>query len=124
MIGSPNEAYKRTESRYEIRPSKLKRDRLNNNVYAFTTRAECDPRFIFKFNGFEFRDFVLLDQLPYQGWRTQSALLFTQSWKENSWIFRIVLVLCEMKLPRPGFELGSLCSFPKTITIASQAPPK
>ena len=28
--------------------------------------------------------FLLLDQLPYKGWRAQSTLLFT--WREISWI--------------------------------------
>ena len=30
--------------------------------------------------------FLLLDLLPHQAWRTQSALLFTHSWRENNWI--------------------------------------
>ena len=29
--------------------------------------------------------FFLLDELPHQGWRTQSALLFTHSWREDNW---------------------------------------
>ena len=29
--------------------------------------------------------FFLLDRLQYQGKRAQSALLFTQCWRENSW---------------------------------------
>ena len=32
------------------------------------------------FNRFQFRVFPFLDQLPHQGWRNQSALLFTHSW--------------------------------------------
>ena len=38
------------------------------------------------FNRFEFRVFLLLDELLHQGWRTQSALLFTHNWRENNWI--------------------------------------
>ena len=51
-------------------------------------QAACDTRLIFlvKFNRFELRDFFLLDQLPYQDYRIQSALQFTYSWWENSWI--------------------------------------
>ena len=37
------------------------------------------------FNKFKFRVFLLLDCLPYQGWRALS-ILFTHCWKENSWI--------------------------------------
>ena len=39
-----------------------------------------------EFDRFEFRVFLLLDWLPHQGWRTQSVLQFTHSWKENNWI--------------------------------------
>ena len=39
-----------------------------------------------EFDGFEFRVFLFLDLLPHQGWRTQSVLLFTHSWRENHWI--------------------------------------
>ena len=49
-----------------------------------------------EFNRFEFRVFLLLDQLPHQGWRTQSALLFTHSWRENNWIHTFPM-LCEMQ---------------------------
>ena len=42
--------------------------------------------FLAEFNRFEFVVFLLLEQLPYQGYRAQSALLFTYSWKENSWM--------------------------------------
>ena len=68
-----------------------------------SSRAGYDTRSIFKaeFNRFEFRVFCLLDLLPYQGWRTQSALLFTHSWRENNWIHTfpkgIILVPCEMQ---------------------------
>ena len=31
-------------------------------------------------------EFLHLGYLPHQGWRTQSALLFTHSWRENIWI--------------------------------------
>ena len=39
-----------------------------------------------RFNKFEVRAFLLLDQLPYQGQRVQSVLLFTYSWRETSWV--------------------------------------
>ena len=35
---------------------------------------------------FKFKVFILLDWFPYQGQRAQSALLFTHSWRENSWM--------------------------------------
>ena len=51
-----------------------------------------------EFNRFEFRVFLLLDQLPHQRWRNQSALLFTHSWRIIGFIpFQKVLVLCEMQ---------------------------
>ena len=40
-----------------------------------------------QFNRFEFGVFLLLDLLPHQGWRTQSVLLLTHSWRENNWIY-------------------------------------
>ena len=42
-----------------------------------------------QFNMFEFRVFLLLGRLSYQGWRTQSTLIFIH--------FPRVLVLCEMQ---------------------------
>ena len=39
-----------------------------------------------EFNRLEFRVLLLLNSLPHQGWRTQSVLLFTHSWRENIWI--------------------------------------
>ena len=58
------------------------------------------------------------------GWRNQSALLFTHSWRENDWIHTfpkgISAVKCNQS--RPGFELVSPCPFPTTITITPQAP--
>ena len=52
-----------------------------------------------EFNRFEFRVFILLDWLPNQGERTQSALLFTHNWRENNWIYTFsrLLVLCELQ---------------------------
>ena len=35
----------------------------------------------------------------------------------------MVLMLCEIQLPHPGFDLESLCLFPTTITIPPHAPP-
>ena len=39
-----------------------------------------------EFERFEFRVFLLLGLLPYQGWRAQSVLLFTYIWREDNWI--------------------------------------
>ena len=60
----------------------------------------CDTKAILKqFNRFEFRVFFLLDWLPYKGKKSQSAQVFTHSWRENNWIhtFPRVLVLHEMQ---------------------------
>ena len=43
-------------------------------------------QFLEEFNRFEFRGFLLLDYLLHQGWKTQSVLLFTNSWRDNNWI--------------------------------------
>ena len=54
-----------------------------------SARAGYETRSVFfkaEFNRFEFRVFLLLDKLPQQGWRTQSVLLFTHSWRGNNWI--------------------------------------
>ena len=40
---------------------------------------------------------------------------FIHSWREDS--FPRLIVLCEML--RPGFQLGSPCTFPRTITITT-----
>ena len=40
-----------------------------------------------EFETFEFRVFILLDKFLYQVWRVQSGLLFTLSWRENSWMY-------------------------------------
>ena len=53
-------------------------------VHHFVMACLLGPKV--KIQQFEFRVFLLLDQLPHQGWRTQSALLFTHSWRENNWI--------------------------------------
>ena len=37
--------------------------------------------------------FFFLDQLLYQGWRAQPALLFTHSWRENNWIHTLLKVI-------------------------------
>ena len=65
---------------------------LNFNLIIFTNLSllgqDMTQSQFFKrsLTGFDFRVFLLLDKLPHQGWRTQSALLFTHSWRENIWI--------------------------------------
>ena len=71
-------------------------------------------KFLAKFNRFEFRVFFLLDQLPHQGRRTQSALLFTHNWRENYWIHTFPKRITAMW---NRFELVSPCPFPTMITI-------
>ena len=44
--------------------------------------------------GFEFRVFLLLYQLPHQGWRTQSVLLLTHSWRENKGVHTFPKGIC------------------------------
>ena len=63
---------------------------VQGSVYVFTNlsaRAGCDTRSIFKWSltGLNLV-FTLLDWLPNQGKRTQSALLFTHNCGENNWI--------------------------------------
>ena len=49
--------------------------------------AGCDTTLISKQNFWlEFKVFLLLDWLPYQGLRTKSPLLFTHSWRGNLWV--------------------------------------
>ena len=47
---------------------------------------------------------------------------FTHSWRENNWI-RTFQRSVKYKQTHVGFELGSLCPFPPTISITPQAPP-
>ena len=54
-----------------------------------------------KFNRFEFRVFLLLDQLPYQRLKAQSILLFTYSWRED------ISLECYVKCKKPH----SRCEF-------------
>ena len=51
-----------------------------------SARAGYDTRSICKrgLTGLNSEFFLLLDQLPRQGWRNQSVLLFTHSWRENN----------------------------------------
>ena len=60
-----------------------------------------------------------------QGWRIQSALLFTHNWRENNWIHNFPKGISAMwnAMSRPGFELVSPCPFPTTITITPRASP-
>ena len=53
-------------------------------------------QFQMKFSRFEFRVFILLDQLPNEVWRGQSTLLFTHSWRENDYIHTISKVISAM----------------------------
>ena len=73
------------------------------------------------FNRFEFRVVLLLDKLPHQGWRTQSVLLFTHSWRENNWIHTFPKGISAMW---NAISLAQdLNSFPTTITITPRALP-
>ena len=91
----------------------LRSVRIWHKVNSF--KVEC--------NRFEFRVFLLLDLLPHQGWRTQSALPFTHSWRENNWIHTFPKGISAMwNAISPGFELVSLCPIPATITITPRAP--
>ena len=60
----------------------------NNNIYQplRSDRIWHKVNSLAEFHRFEFRVFLLLDWLPHQGWRSQSALLFTHRWRENNWI--------------------------------------
>ena len=51
-----------------------------------SARAGLDTRPVFKadLNRFEFRSFLLWDQLSYQYKKPQATLLFTYFWRENS----------------------------------------
>ena len=72
---------------YWMRQCKTHESHLASVFIIFTNpsaRAVYDTRSIF--NRFEFRVFLLLDQLPHQGWRTQSVLLFPHSRREDNWI--------------------------------------
>ena len=94
--------------------------------YRITVQEGCYKRWIFKmkFNRFEFRLLFLPDWLPYQGWRAQSALLFTHRWKENTRmnIFpKGIRGYVKCKQPCPGFELRSPCPSPIIITMIPPA---
>ena len=49
-----------------------------------SSRIWYTVNFYTEFNRFEFR-VIVLDKLPQKGWRIQSVLLFTLSWRENNW---------------------------------------
>ena len=62
--------------------------------------------------------------MPHQGWRTQSVLLFTHSWRGNNWIHIFPQDISARWIAISlGFELVSPCPFPTTITITPRAPP-
>ena len=70
-------------------------------MYIYPThvaREVYDTRKVFKaeYNWFEFRIFLLLDWLPYQGKKVQSALLFSCSW-DSEIPFKSVFVLYEIQ---------------------------
>ena len=61
------------------------------NIYAFTklsARTGCNTRPIFKrsLTSLNLGGIFFHDWLPKSGWRTQSTLIFTNSWRENNWI--------------------------------------
>ena len=60
---------------------------MKDNHLTIFTNPSARKRSIFKWSltGLN-SELFLLDQLPHQGWRTQSALLFTHNWRENNWI--------------------------------------
>ena len=73
-----------------------------------TSKIRHKVNFFTEFNRFALRVLLLLDQLPYQIKRTQSALLFTLYWKKDSWMNTFPKGIS--KQSRPGFELRSPCS--------------
>ena len=93
-----------------------------------STRVGYDTKSIFKWSltGLNSEFFLLLDKLPHQGWRNQSVLLFTHSWRENNWIHTFPKGISAMWNAISVVQyLNSCCRVvPMTITIAAQAPPQ
>ena len=76
---------------YNLPRLRLSIDRIKENGLTYLPtpplgRILHKVNFQAEFNRFQFRVFLLQDKLPHQGWRTQSAQLFTHSWRENNWI--------------------------------------
>ena len=76
-----------------------------------------------EFNKSEFLAFLLLDKLPYQIKKVQSAQLFAHTGERIVWFihFLRVLALCEICKLWSGFELESQCPFATIITITPWA---
>ena len=69
--------------------------------------------------------FFILEELPNQGWRTQSSLLFTHSWKENHWINTFPKGITAIWNANSIIQDLNSCRrvhFPTTITITLWAP--
>ena len=82
-----------------------------------STQAGCNTRSILsEVYQFELKVFILLDWLPYHGWRVQSDLLFTHCRRENSWIHTFPKVLAWYKIQTASSRVRSSCPFPMTVT--------
>ena len=92
-------------------------------MYVFTypsAQTGCSTRSIFKSLMGLNSVFLLLDWLPYHGWRAQSTLLYTHDWKDNSWILTLsqrYRSYVKGKWSCSGFELTLLCLFPTPLII-------
>ena len=71
--------------------------------------------FLAELNRFEFRAFILLDWLLYQGYPT---ILPIAGGRIDSYLFQGYERCVKCNQPSPGFELGSPCLFPTVIFIA------
>ena len=90
----------------------------------FSARSRCDTRSIFlmwSLTGLNSKFSFSYAGLPYLGWSTQYAQLFTLNWMNNS--FPKVLALSEMEQSRPRFELVSSNLLFTTVTIEPRTPP-
>ena len=83
--------------------------------------------FLAKFNRCGFRIFLLQDWLIHQGKKSQFVLFYTHNRRDNSMMntfpkgyYRYIK---GNSLVHPGFELGTLCSFPTIITVTLQFSP-
>ena len=96
-------------------------------IYVFTnpsTRAGCDTRSIIKrsFPWLNSEFFLLLDLLPNQEKRTQTALIFTHRWREIYCILNIARDISAVGIAiSPFYFLVSPCLFHLSITTKPQA---
>ena len=95
-------------------------------MYAFTIQIGYNTRSIFllECNNFEFKAFLHLDRLTNYGWRTQFALLYSHSRRENNWIHTFAKNISPMwNVNSIVQDLNSLpCPFPSTIIITPRTP--